>query len=167
MKLMPLLAVITFTLLASVSVRAATYSYPSEKDAWFTLEISDAWHPKVTDGTLEASAPKDAAYVAFWVLKDEVDFKNLEKDLDEVLKDSVIEPKVGEPAVKKINGIEFTRFVGTGKDRKEKTPVTFEVWMFAPKEGKAGVLYFDYDSDATPDMIKSLAAMIDSIKLKK
>ena len=166
MKLTHLIAAITLTLLASVSVHAATYSYPSEKDAWFTMDIPDAWNPKVTDGTLEATAPKDAAYVAFWVLKDEVDFKNLEKDLDEVLKDSVVEPKVGKPAVKKINGIEFTRFVGTGKDRKEKTPVTFEVWMFAPKEGKAGVLYFDYDTDATPEMIKGLAAMIDSIKKK-
>jgi hypothetical protein len=167
MKLTHLLAIIALTLVTSVIGHAANYSYPSESDTWFTFELPDAWHPKVTDGTLEATAPHDAAYVAFWVLKNDVDFKNLEKDLDDILKDSVVQPKVGEPVVKTINGIEFTRFLGTGKDRKEKTPVTFEVWMFSPKEGKAGILYFDYDTDATPEMIKRLAAMVDSIKLKK
>jgi hypothetical protein len=167
MKLSHLLTVLAFTLLTSVSVHAATYSYPTAADAWFTIEIPDAWHPKVEDETLEATAPKDAAYLAFWVLKNKSDFKDLEKDIDDILKDSVVDAKIGPQSTKTINGIEFMIFEGKGKDRKEKTPVSFEVWMFAPKPGKVGVLYVDYDSDASEDLVKNLVGVVTSIKLKK
>ncbi len=168
MKITRLLVTVALALLANVYVHAATYSYPSEADAWFSFELPDAWNPKIDDATLEATAPDDAAYVAFWVLKDKSDFKNLDKDLDEILKDSVTNVKMTTEATKKeINGIEFLTYQGTGKDRKEKTPVTFEVWMFAPKPGKVGFLYFDRDTDAPASVMKSLKRMVESIKLKK
>jgi hypothetical protein len=166
MKTTCLLAVAAFTLLSALTGVAAPFSFPSESKTWFTIDLPQAWHPKMEDGTLEATAPQDAAYVAVWLVKSEADFKHLDKDIDEILKDSVVEPKIGEPAAKTINGIEFMRFVGTGKDRKEKSPVTFEVWLFEVQPHKLAVVYFDYDTDATPEMIKSLAGMVDSIKKK-
>src|SRR6202011_2523189 len=89
MKLSRLFAILAVALFTSVSLHAATYSYPSEADAWFTFELPDAWNPKIEDAALEATAPSDGAYVAFWVLKDRADFKNLDKDLGEILKNSV------------------------------------------------------------------------------
>ena len=168
MKITPFLAAVALTFVASVSAYCDTYSYPSEKDAWFSFDIPGAWHPKVEDGTLEATAPHDAAYVAFWVLKDKSDVASVDKDIDDILKDSVTDIKTTIPLGKKeVNGIEFMRAQGTGKDVKEKTPVTFEVWMFSPQPGKVGVLYVDYDSDASQEVIKSLASIIDTLKLKK
>jgi hypothetical protein len=168
MKLAPVFAIVAFTFLASLAAHADTYSYPSESDAWFTFDIPGEWHPKVEDGTLEATAPHDAAYVAFWVLKDKTDFENLDKDVGDILKDSVTDTKITLPlAEKEVNGVKFMREQGTGKDVKEKTDVTFEVWMFAPQPGKVGVLYVDYDSDATPEVIKGLSGIIATLKLKK
>lgn len=168
MKTPRLLLLAALALLSCGSLDAAVYSYPSAADAWFTFELPDAWNPKVEDETLEATAPEDAAYVAFWVLKDRADFKNLDKDLEEILKDSVTNVKMTtEPAEKEIGGIKFMTYQGTGKDREEKTPVTFEVWMFAPKPGKVGFLYFDRDTDASAEIMKSLKHMVESIKLKK
>jgi hypothetical protein len=167
MKLSHLVAIVALTLFATASGYSGPVAFPSEAKALFTLDIPEAWHPKVSDGTLEASAPKDAAYVAVWTVKSDKELKNLDKDIDDILKDSVVEPKMGEPTTKTVNGIEFMRAVGTGKDRKEKTPVTFEVWMFLVKPEQLAVLYFDYDTDATPDMIKTLGGMVGSIKLAK
>ena len=117
---------------------------------------------------MEATAPHNLAYVAFWVLRDKSDFKNVDKDLEEILKDSVTDPVLVKEGVKKeINGIQFLVYVGTGKDRKEKTPVKFDVWLFAPKPGKVGVLYFDRDADASDATKNSLKQMVDSIKLKE
>jgi hypothetical protein len=80
----------------------------------------------------------------------------------------VTEPKVTKkPETKTVNGIEFNTFQGTGLDRKEKTPVSFEVWLFDPKPGKVGFLYFDRDTDAPADILKSLQGIVESIKLKK
>jgi hypothetical protein len=167
MKTSCLLAIAVLTLLTSVTAYCGPVAFPSEAKALFTLDIPAAWHPKVADGTLEATAPKDAAYVAVWTVKTEREFKDLDKDIDAILKDSVVEAKMGEPTTKTVNGIEFLRAVGTGKDRKEKTPVTFEVWMFLVKPQQLAVVYFDYDTDATPDMITTLGGMVGSIKLKK
>jgi len=167
MKMSRLFFILAFAILTCIPARAATYSYPSAADAWFTFELPDEWNPKITDETLEATAPHNLAYVAFWVLKDKSDFKNVDNDIEEILKDSVTELKMTKDSVsKEINGIHFLVYVGTGKDRKEKTPVTFEVWMFSPKPGKVGLLYFDRDSDATAEIKTSLKQMVDSIKLK-
>ena len=167
MKIPHILAILALTLITSVTTHATTFFYPSQTDAWFSIEIPEAWHPKVDDETLEATAPKDAAYLAFWVLKNKSDFKDLDKDIDDILKDSVVDAKIGPQSTKTINGIEFLIFEGKGKDRKEKTPVSFEVWMFAPKPGKVGVLYVDYDSDASEELVKNLVNVVTSIKINK
>ncbi len=168
MKLTLLLALVATALFTGAPTsRAGTFYYPTQADAWFSIDIPDAWKPKVKDETIEATAPKNAAYVTFWVLAEKEDFKNFDKDLAEILKDSVTQPKVTKkPEKKTVNGIEFTTFQGTGNDRKEKTPVSFEVWLFDPKPGKVGFLYFDRDTDASPEIMKSLEAIVASIKKK-
>lgn len=168
MKLKLLLALLATALfIGAPTSQAGTFYYPTQKDAWFSIEIPDAWKPKIKDEAIEATAPKDAAYVTFWVLAEKEDFKNFEKDLAEILKDSVTEPKITKKIeTKTVNGIEFKTFQGAGKDRKEKTPVSFEVWLFDPKPGKVGFLYFDRDTDASPEIMKSLEAIVGSIKKK-
>jgi hypothetical protein len=168
MKILRLLVAAAVLLIASAPLYAKKFAYPTKADAWFTIDIPDAWKPAIEDEAIEATAPEDAAYVTFWVLKNKSDFKSFEKDLDEILKDSVTDPKVTKPLEEKtVNGIKFNTFQGTGKDRKEKTPVSFEVWMFAPKPGKVGFLYFDRDTDVSADIMKSLQGIVESIKLAK
>ena len=168
MKITLLLALVATALFAAAPAsQAGTFYYPTQADAWFSIDIPDAWNPKVKDETIEATAPKDAAYVTFWVLAGKEDFMNFTKDLAGILKDSVVEPKVTKKMeAKTVNGIEFKTFQGTGKDRKEKTPVNFEVWLFDPKPGKVGFLYFDRDTDASPEIMKDLEAIVASIKKK-
>ncbi|HEV7401816.1 MAG TPA: hypothetical protein VGO11_02775 [Chthoniobacteraceae bacterium] len=163
--LLALVATALFT--AAPAGHAGTFYYPTQADAWFSIEIPDAWKPKVKDETIEATAPKDAAYVTFWVLTDVKDFASLPKDIAEILKDSVTNPKITKKMEPKtVNGIEFKTSSGTGLDRKEKTPVSFEFWLFSPKPGKVGFLYFDRDTDASPEIMKALEGIVGSIKKK-
>src|SRR6187402_973911 len=166
MKYLSLLALAALTLLLPVSALAGTFYYPTKADTLFSIEIPDAWNPKVEDETLEATAAEEKAYLAFWVLKDKSDFDSAEKDLADILKDSVTDPKMGDAKELTVSGIKFVKVEGTGKDRKEKTPVTFEVWMFEPKPGKVGLLYMDRDT-AAPDAIKkAMSDIVASIKIK-
>lgn len=168
MKRLSLLALAALTFAFTVSAHAGTFYYPTKDAPWFTVDIPDGWHPKIEDETLEASAPDNVAYLAFWVLKDKADFANVDKDIADILKDSVTDIKAtGEAKEKEVSGIKFTTLDGTGKDKKEKTDVSFEVWMFAPQPGKVGLLYFDRDTTASADIQKALKDIVASIKLKK
>ena len=159
------LAVCLFT---ALSAHAKRFSYPSAAKEWFSVEIPEDWKPKVDDEeTLEATSPDEEAYLAFWVLKGAKEVKGLEKELDDLLKESVTDLKLNEtPTEKTINGIKFTMFAGTGIDKEDKTKVGVEVFMFSPKPGTLGIFYCQYGIKA-PDAIKGLVKIVESIKKKE
>ena len=160
------LALATICLLSVLPAQAAKFSYPSEDKEWFTVDIPASWKPEVGDDeSLEATSPDEDAYLAFWVLKNAKEVDHLDKDIDEIVKDSVKDLKLGEkPTEKKVNGIDFVMFSGTGKDKDSGDAVGVEIFLFAPKPGKVGVFYCQYSPDKA-DSIKGLVKIVESLKL--
>jgi hypothetical protein len=164
-----LLALAACLLPASPSF-AAKFSYHDEENEWFTVNIPATWKPEINDEdkSLEANSPEADAYLAFWVLKNKKEIENIGDDLDELLKDNIKKPKLKDkPLEKTVNGIEFTIFQGSGKDADDGTNVGFEIFLFAPKEGKLGIFYCQYNEDAPADVIQSLIKIVESIQLTK
>lgn len=155
-------------LTSALPVQAAKFSYPSEDKEWFTVDIPASWKPEIDDdGTLEANAPEDDAYLAFWTLEGEDDIKTLDDDIESWMKDELKDIKMGEkPTEKTINGIEFMMFAGAAKSKEDNEDVAFEIFLFSPKKGKLGVFYCQYDPKA-PDSIKGLIKIVESMELKK
>ena len=168
MKLPLRLLVLAAVVCTAFSAHAKKFSYPNADKEVFSVDIPADWNPKVDDeASLEATSPDEEAYLAFWVLKGKAEIKGLEKELDELLKDSVTDLKLNETAtVKKINGIEFTMFAGKGIDKEDKSKVGVEIFLFAPKPGTLGIFYCQYGIKA-PDAIKGLIKIVESIKLKE
>lgn len=165
MKLTLRLLVLTACFLTAISAHAKKFSYPNADKEIFSVDIPADWKPKVDDDeSLEATSPDEEAYLAFWVLKGAKEIKGLEKELDELLKDSVTDLDLDEkPIVKEINGFKFTIFTGHGIDKEDKSKVGVEVFMFSPKPGMLGIFYCQYGVKA-PDAINGLVKIVESIK---
>lgn len=170
MKLLRFLPLLVLCALSLSSVRAEQFFYPKKDSAWFSVNIPDDWKPEVSDDeTLEATSPDEQGYLAFWVLKDKSDFKTLEKDLDDLISESVKDAKIKDEATtKKINGIEFMIYEGAGIDAEdEKLKVGFEVFLFEAQPGKVGLFYCEYGEKAPKSVIDSLIKIVESIKIEK
>jgi hypothetical protein len=168
MKIAIRLLTLAVCLITALSAHAKRFSYPSAAKEWFSVEIPDDWKPKVDDEeTLEATSPDEEAYLAFWVLKGSKEVKGLEKELDDLLKESVTDLKLNEkPTEKTINDIKFTIFAGTAIDKEDKSKVGVEIFLFSPKPGTLGIFYCSYGAKA-PGAIKGLVKIVESIKLKQ
>ena len=170
MKLSLLLLTLAGCLLTASPSFAAKFSYPDEENEWFTVDIPATWKPEINDEdkSLEATSPEEDAYLAFWVLKSKKEIENIDKDLEELLKDNIKKPKIEDkPLEKEINGIAFTIFKGSGIDAEDKSKVGFEIFLFSPKEGKLGIFFCQYPADGDKKLIGSLVKIVESIKLTK
>jgi hypothetical protein len=160
----------TALLISVLPALGATFSYPSEEKPWFTVDIPATWKPALAeDESLEATSPEEDAYLTFWVLKGKKEIVGLEKDIAELLKELVKNPKLlsDKPGKKTVNGIEFTTFGGTGKDTEDGSDLGFEIFLFSPQPGKLGIFYCQYAAKAPKPVIQSLIKVVDSIKLAK
>lgn len=147
---------------------AAAFSYPSEENEWFTVNIPASWKPEINDEdkSLEATSPEGDAYLAFWVLKNKKEIANIGDDLESLLEDNIKKPKLNDkPIEKTVNGIDFTIFQGTGKDAEDDSKVGFEIFLFSPKPGKLGIFFCQYGEDADEKVIKGLIKIVESIRL--
>lgn len=170
MKITHSLVALAALLLPALSASAAKFPYPDEENPWFTVDIPATWKPALSDDqSLEATSPDEAAYLAFWVLKDKKAIDNLDKEIDELLKDNIKNPKLtsDEPTKKTINGIEFTMFAGKGKAEEDDKPVGFEIFLFSPKPGKLGIFFCQYNADAPKSVIAGLIKIVESIQKAK
>ena len=166
--------VLKFALAAVISglacpILASTMSVPNEEHPAYTVDIPSDWNPKVDkeDESVEATEPDNHVYVAGWVVT-KSDVGDLKKDLADLLKGELRSVE-GEPTEETIenNGIKFPVLRGHGKDKKEGTDVSFFVTIFPAGEGKAGVFFADWDSDAPSDIKDKLNTLMNSIKLHK
>ena len=155
--------------LTATSLFAATLSVPTDSPA-FTVDIPADWKPKTDkeDKSVEATEPNNHVYMSGWVVTGKDDPKELESDIQGLLKDSMksIEDKTGEEVIEN-NGIKFYVIRGNGVDKREGTKVKFFVALFDAGDNKVGVFYVDYDADAPADVTKTISTIMNSIKLKK
>ena len=154
-------------LAVALPVRADTMSVPSAEKPAYTFAVPGGWKPKanVADESVEATAPDNHAYLSAWIVK-ATDEKALTKDLDTTLKDSM--KKVDSDAkVDEIdqNGTHFYAVKGSGLDKRAGTKVRFLVAIFDVGDGKAGIVYADYDADAPADATNTLEGIMKSIKV--
>jgi hypothetical protein len=165
-RILRIALLVTTVFLAVVPTQAAKFSYPSEDKEWFTVDIPASWKPEVGDDeSLEATSPDEDAYLAFWVLKNAKEIDHLDKDIEELVADSVKDLKLNDkPTEKKVNGIDFMMFAGTGKEKEDGSDVGVEIFLFSPKPGKVGVFFCQYSAKA-PDAIKGLVKIVESIQL--
>jgi hypothetical protein len=56
---------------------------------------------------------------------------------------------------------------GSGADKRAGTKVKFLVGIFAAGDGKAGIVYADYDADSPARTMEMLEGILTSIKVKK
>jgi hypothetical protein len=148
---------------------ATTLSVPTDQPA-FTVDIPADWKPKTdkADKSVEAADPNNHVYMAGWLVTGKDDPKELESDLEGLLKDSMksIEDKTGEEVIDN-NGIKFFVIRGNGVDKREGTKVKFFVALFDAGDNKIGVFYVYYDSNAPADVAGTINTVMNSIKLKK
>jgi hypothetical protein len=163
------LAVTALITLGAASAFSNTMSVPNDEHASFTVDVPANWTPKVdkNDESLDATAPDNHVYLSSWLVTD-ADISDLGKDLAATLKDSMksIDEGAKEETVEN-NGIHFMVYRGSGVDKREGGKVNFMFAVFQASEGKAGLVYADYDADAPADATKTLNAILNSIKLAK
>ncbi len=168
MKLLLRLFVVAACFVAALPTHAKKFSYPSADKEIFSIDIPGDWKPKLdADESLEATSPDAEAYLAFWVLKGTKEIKNVQKEVDDLVKESVTNLKLDDKVVEKeINGIKFSIFVGQGIDKEDKSKVGVEIFLFSPKPGVLGIFYCQYGIKA-PAAINGLIKIVESIKLKQ
>ena len=167
-KIAQLLLVISALGLA-VQARADTMSVPSAANAAYTFEAPSGWKPtgNAEDEVVEATSPDGHAYLMAWIVKSS-DEKSLTKDLDATLKDSMksIDKETSQHELDQ-NGSHFYVVSGSGLDKRAGTKVKFLVVIFAAGDGKAGIVYADYDADSPASTIDTLEGILKSIMVKK
>jgi hypothetical protein len=153
----------------AMPARGDTMSVPSKEKPAFTLEIPAGWKPKgdPNDESVEASQPDNKAYMVAWVTKAS-DEKALTKDLRGTLKDALksIDGETKEEEFTQ-NGTKFYVISGSGTDKREGTKVHFLVGIFEISADQMGVVYSDVDVDAPVETMKTLKAILESIKVVK
>jgi hypothetical protein len=164
--------IVQFTFVAAalafaLPARGDTMSVPSAKDAAYTFEVPSGWKPigNTEDESVEATSPDSHAYVMAWIVKGS-DEKSLTKDLDVTLKDSMksVDPDHKMHELDQ-NGSHFYVVSGSGVDKRAGSKVKFLVGIFAAGDGKAGIVYADYDADAPGSTMDTLEGILKSIKV--
>lgn len=155
-------------LAGAATLHAETFPFPSAGAPLLTIDLPAAWSPKMAGDALEAAEPGDAVYVNLWLYDDESPLRDLKRDFAQLLKETVSRAKLtSDPVRKQLGGIEFVTFRGAGEDLEENTPISFEVWIFKLQPGLHAILYFDRDSDAPPEIMKTLEGIVRSIRLRR
>lgn len=146
---------------------AATFYYPKQESALFSIEVPDDWKPEVLDdGSLEAYSPDDKGYLNSWILKDREDFDSLDKDLNDLLEPWLKNIKLsGDAETIKSEHTEFQVYSGTGTDKEDGSSQGFEIFLFKITDGQVGVFFIQYAADAPKETIDELVAVAKSIKL--
>ena len=151
----------------ALPARGDTMSVPSAANAAYTFEVPSGWKPtgNTQDEFVEATSADSHAYIMAWIVKTS-DEKSLTKDLDATLKDSMKSVDKGSTE-KEIdqNESHFYVFNGSGVDKRAGTKVKFLVGIFAAGDGKAGIVYADYDADAPASTMDTLEGILKSIKV--
>jgi hypothetical protein len=164
--------ILQFTLVAAalafaLPARADTMSVPSAANAAYTFDVPSGWKPagNTEDEYVEATSPDKHAYIVAWIVKTS-DEKSLTKDLDATLKDSMksIDPDTKQTEADQ-HGTHFYVITGSGVDKRAGTKVKFLVGIFAAGEGKAGIVYTDYDADSPANTMSTLQGILDSVKV--
>ena len=152
----------------ALPARAETMSVPSKEKAAFTFDVPSDWKPKgdANDESVEAAPADDSAYVMAWMAAG--DEKTFVKDLESTLKDSMKSIDEGYKGTEvDQNGTHFYVVTGSGVDKRAGTKVKFVVGIFPTGGGKVGIVYADYDADATDSTMSVLKGILNSIKVKK
>jgi hypothetical protein len=171
MKLVPFLLIASVLGLA-LPARGDTMSVPSKEKPVFTIDVPSKWKPigDAKDGSVEATAPGDIAYLSAWTVNtaDDDAVESAAKDLKATLKDSMksLDPEASRSKIK-VNGRDITVVKGSGVDKREGSKVQFRVAIFATGLGAIGIVYTDYDDDAPDETMKALQGIIESIKVAK
>ena len=151
----------------AVPARADTMSVPSAANAAYTFEVPSGWKPvgNTQDEFVEASSPDSHAYIMAWMVTSS-DASSLTKDLENTLKDSMksVDKETSQHELDQ-NGSHFYVVSGSGVDKRAGTKVKFLVGIFAAGDGKAGIVYADYDADAPATTMDTLEGILKSIKL--
>jgi hypothetical protein len=151
----------------AVPARADTMSVPSAANAAYTFEVPSGWKPvgNTEDEVVEASQPDNHAYIMAWIVKAS-DTASLTKDLDATLKDAMksLDKDVAQHELDQ-NGTHFYVISGSGVDKRAGTKVKFLVGIFAAGDGKAGIVYADYDVDAPASAMDTLEGILKSIRV--
>jgi hypothetical protein len=147
--------------------RGDTMSVPSAANAAYTFEVPSGWKPvgNTEDEVVEASSPDSHAYLMAWIVKTS-DEKSLTKDLEATLKDSMksVDKDTSQHELDQ-NGSHFYVISGSGVDKRAGTKVKFLVGIFAAGDGKAGIVYADYDADSPASTMETLEGILKSIKV--
>lgn len=163
------IAFVAAALAFALPARGDTMSVPSAEKPAYTFDVPSDWKPKgdKEDEYVEATAPGDQAYLSAWIVANS-DLKALEKDLEATLKDSMksIDAGTKEDQFDQ-NGTHFYVVQGSGVDKRAGNKVKFVVGIFAAGEGKAGIVYADYDADAPDATMDKLVGILKSIKVAK
>ena len=132
----------------AVPARADTMAVPSAANAAYTFEVPSGWKPvgNAEDEVVEATSPDSHAYLMAWIAKTS-DQKSLTKDMETTLKDSMksVDKDTSTHEFDQ-NGSHFYVVSGSGVDKRAGTKVKFLVGIFAAGEGKAGIVYADFDA---------------------
>jgi hypothetical protein len=151
----------------AVPARADTMSVPSAASAAYTFEVPSGWKPvgNAEDEVVEATSPDGHAYIMAWIVKNS-DASSLTKDLEATLKDSMksVDKDTSQHELDQ-NGSHFYVVSGSGVDKRAGTKVKFLVGIFAAGDGKAGIVYADYDADAPATTMDTLEGILKSIKV--
>ena len=151
----------------AVPARADTMSVPSAANAAYKFDVPSGWKPvgNAEDEVVEATSPDGHAYLMAWIVKTS-DEKSLTKDLETTLKDSMksVDKDTSQHELDQ-NGSHFYVVSGSGVDKRAGTKVKFLVGIFAAGEGKAGIVYADYDADSPATTMDTLEGILKSIKV--
>lgn len=153
-------------LLAGAQLKAENIAFPEEGEPFLTLNIPDGWNPAFDeDGTLGATDPDEEVQVVMWELADKEDLESLESDIDGIIAEYAVDVKAeGEAEELTINEIPGVLIKGKGKEKDGDRELGFEVLILKPVEGKAVVLYLDYYTDASKDLIDTLVKILTTVK---
>lgn len=163
-------AVLAFSLLGLGVSQAATFYYPKQEGALFSIQVPDDWKPEILeDGSLEAYSPDEKGYINAWILKSKEDYENLEKDINDLLEPWLKDVKLSgkSETIKSENDTEFEVFSGTGKDKEDGSAQGFEIFLFKITEGQVGVFFVQYSEDAPKDTVDALIKIAKSIKISE
>jgi hypothetical protein len=153
----------------TVPARADTMSVPSAANAAYKFDVPSGWKPvgNAEDEVVEATSPDGHAYLMAWIVKTS-DEKSLTKDLETTLKDSMksVDKDTSQHELDQ-NGSHFYVVSGSGVDKRAGTKVKFLVGIFAAGDGKAGIVYADYDADSPATTMGTLEGILKSITVKK
>lgn len=162
-----ILSVVVAVVAFALPGRADTMSVPSAANAAYTFEVPSGWKPtgNTEDEVVEANSPDSHAYIMAWIVKTS-DTASLTKDLETTLKDSMksVDKETSQHELDQ-NGSHFYVVSGSGVDKRAGTKVKFLVGIFAAGEGKAGIVYADYDADAPATTMDTLEGILKSIKV--